>query len=288
MVRKKRRKKKTKRQYEWDVSPHWVSDASANRKSNISPKKKSGFKPRRTIEVGNEGISVKLLHMTSLSKFLKPLAYMVNATVGGTPPKGKIGEVAKEMFKGGLQHGLESIQMVFEIKGVSRAFTHQVVRHRKWGFHQQSFRWSYLRDTNLGIRISPNVAEDSELYEAVRKHWENTKILYKKLVDANVPFQDCRDILPIGTQTYIIAECNLREFMNTFSYRGCSMFQPQMVHVIWQMRNRIVERHPELEPFLKLSCQKNKVCMYQGWEDVSEGCKLPYTKKKQFKSEVYK
>jgi thymidylate synthase (FAD) len=275
------------KKYEWEVSPHFLSDYSASRKSNCTDKKIAGFIPEKKFAIGNEGISVKLISMTDLDSFATPLAYMVNATKGGAPSEEDIEKISSEIYKGGLQHALENIICIFEIAGCSRAFTHQVVRHRQWGFHQQSFRWSYLNKDTLGIRISPNVANKPELLEKVKQHWELTKALYDELAEADIPYQDCRDILPIGTQTYIIAECNLKEFAKTFEYRGCSMFQPQMVYIMWQMRQRILEKYPKLEPFIQLTCEKTKKCMYQGWEKGDEQCNLPHISKRVFESEVY-
>jgi thymidylate synthase ThyX len=272
----------------WDVSPYFLSDDPASRKSTLTEKRKAGFIPSKNIAIGTEGIQVKLISMTNLEEFKKPLAYMVNATVGGSPSEEEIDRISEEIFDGGLQHALESIICIFEISGVSRAFTHQVVRHRQWGFHQQSFRWSGLSESNIGIRISPHIAKNPELFEKVKKHFEETKRLYSEIVDADVPFQDARDLLPIGSQTYIIAECSLKEFMKTFSYRGCSMFQPQMVYVMWKMREEIIKVYPKLEKFLVLSCEKNNTCMYQGWESSDKACSLEQAKKRQFKSSVYK
>src|SRR5215831_2852958 len=51
----------------------------------------------------------------------------------GTDP-----ESWREMFKGGLQTALEAFVLVFEVSGVSRTCTHQLVRSRRAGFHQQS------------------------------------------------------------------------------------------------------------------------------------------------------
>ena len=106
------------------------------------------------------------------------------------------------------------------------------------------------------------------------------------MVDNGFSFQDARDILPIATKTYIIAEMNLKEFMSTFAYRSCSMFQPQMVHVMWRMRKLIVDKYSMLEDVLKMTCQKQGRCTYQGWEDVTKACNLPYAKDRTYKSEL--
>jgi thymidylate synthase (FAD) len=273
---------------EWDVSEHYRGDAHCNRLENLTDLKCAGFFPEKEFCYGTEGIKVTLLNMTDLKQFKFPLAYMTHATVGGSPPSSIIEQSAKEMYKGGLQHSLERIELIFEISGVSRALTHQIVRHRQWGFHQQSFRWSYLRSENIGFRLAPYVKYSKHrIY--IENHLKESKQIYQDMVEENIPFQDCRDILPISTQTYIIAECSLKEFMNTTRYRACSFFQQQMVYVIKQMQARVTELYPWLGDHFKTSCEMTGKVMYQGWEsaDASAVCGCG-AKGRDFKSEVYK
>jgi hypothetical protein len=188
----------------------------------------------------------------------------------------------------GIKVTLLNMTDLKQFSGVSRALTHQIVRHRQWGFHQQSSRWSYLRSENIGFRLAPYVKYSKHrIY--IENHLKKSKQIYQEMVEENIPFQDCRDILPISTQTYIIAECSLKEFMNTTRYRACSFFQQQMVYVIKQMQARVTELYPWLGDHFKTSCEMTGKVMYQGWEsaDASAVCGCG-AKGRDFKSEVYK
>jgi thymidylate synthase ThyX len=83
-------------------------------------------------------------------------------------------------------------------------------------------------------------------------------VAYRLACDADASYQDARYILPEGTTNYILCEYSLREFMNVYAYRGCSMFQWEIVSVMRMMRTALVGRYPFLDPYVKISCEKTK------------------------------
>lgn len=140
----------------------------------------------------------------------------------------------KKAFAGGtLPQVLEMITFSFSIDGVTRAFTHQNVRtrigaafmqhggrdndwrHRSWTM-PETIRRAAMRPEDLAQtgftscitswtpihRYLESVGETS-LVDAIAKNLAGNKALYAALVDAGIPFQDARRVLPIGTQTYI-------------------------------------------------------------------------------------
>ncbi len=185
-------------------------------------------------------------------------------------------ETWREMFKGGLQTAMEAFVLVFEISGVSRTCTHQLVRSRRAGFHQQSQRaGSYVSEDGVGpdIRIPESVwrvmndnnAAQGGHIDQMATAWEEalywTREAYRLACEADVSYQDARFILPEGTENYIICEYNLREFLAVHDYRACSMFQWEIVHVTREMGRLLKEQSPWLvgtgaEP--RISCQKTK------------------------------
>lgn len=273
---------------DWDVSPRYVADPAAPRLTTLTDNKRAGFIPEKEFCFGTEGIHVNLLWMTDLEDFARPLAYMVNATLGGAPPEEKIKAISDEIYEGGLQHALEKIVIIFEISGISRATTHQIVRHRKWGFHQQSLRWAYLEPKNIGFRLSPYL-KHSNCLEAVKEHLRMAKMLYSSMAHENIPFQDCRDILPISTQTYIIAETTLKDLIDSYTFRACSFCQQQIIFCFEGMKRGVLERYPGLEKYLRTGCEKTGVCQHQGWEDadLKKACSCG-AETKAFKTGIYK
>ena len=71
------------------------------------------------------------------------------------------------------------------LKEVSRAFTHQLVRHRLCSFSQQSQR--YVREDNFSYKIPPKIEVKKEAKEIFVKCMENMREAYKKILDMDIP-----------------------------------------------------------------------------------------------------
>lgn len=270
------------------------------------------------IMIGTDGIEVRLIQGINEGDMSRTLAAAEAATIGlelhqieliaGAPDE------ASEMFAGGLQSALESQIVVFAVRGVDRTITHQIVRSRKAAFHQQSQRASFMGDCPE-VRIPETVWNAGE---EVQTAWIDSVICahqaYRRAIEADVPFQDARYILPEGTDTFILCEYSVRELMNVYNYRACYMFQWGIRSVMHKMKAALVERHPWMEKHLKISCERtdgakdsfrqlsyeeqqsgelkpvgafDHTCTFQGWEEVEGHCPFPWAREtnRQFKSE---
>lgn len=211
-----------------------------------------------TAHVGTDGIIVKLRQGINEESFTDVLSRALRATTGVplTDEDRPTEADRDEMLRGGLQAALETQVLVFEVFGASRAATHQLVRTRKAGFHQQSQRATWYGDRpDVRVPASILAVPDEVRYQwlkAIACAWE----AYEAACDAGVSYQDARYILPEGTVNYILCEYTVREFMNVFAYRGCSMFQWEHVAVMREMRRLLLAAHPWLEPHVKISCEK--------------------------------
>jgi flavin-dependent thymidylate synthase len=183
----------------------------------------------------------------------------------------------EEMLKGGLQTALESQTIVFAVTGVSRTCTHQLVRSRRAAFHQQSQRASYVGD-NPEMRMPESVWQKPFVRAAWLKALLMSHRAYRVACEHDVSYQDARFILPEGTTNFIMLEYPVREFLNVFAYRGCHMFQWEITKVMHKCREVLLEAHPWLEPYVKITCEKTGVCEFQGWENVEGQCTLPMAK----------
>jgi hypothetical protein len=206
--------------------------------------------------VGLDGLEVRLIQGVDEEAFKNLLARTLRATTGIAPDLDfSVNDDWTEMMKGGLQSALESQVIVFEIIGASRALTHQLVRTRKAAFHQQSQRATWYGD-KPNQRWPESIMKD----EVTSTYWRESLLFaweaYKVACDRGHSYQDARYILPEGTTNYIICEYSVREFINVFAYRGCSMFLWEMVGAMREMRRILVEAHPFLEPYVKISCEK--------------------------------
>lgn len=264
------------------------------------------------IDVGYENIQVKCLQWPEeqLTKYLLSKASV--AVKGSIVEDNTTDEaMAADMFKGGLNQALEWVKVTFELSGVSRGFTHQIVRTRKASFSQQSMRYADMGTFN--VRMPEEIAKkDKEkdlaplpysTYPNIRSlHgfsnispasvWEyaieTSREAYAWLADHGIPIQDARTVCPIATETYILCNYDLGEFLKLYSYRACQMFYPEMVHVMKLMRESLLRKAEWLEPYIKISCQNTTSnmsvngellphkCTYQGWERVEGQCDFPW------------
>ena len=117
-------------------------------------------------------------------------------------------EIFNEMQKTALNGVFEWITLVFQIDGVSRAFTHQAVRHRVgFSYSQESMRFTKVED--MDVICGPSVKTDEQ-----KALWTDTlnqvEEAYHKLIDAGVETQDARGILPTNVTTRIGIGTNYR------------------------------------------------------------------------------
>jgi thymidylate synthase (FAD) len=124
---------------------------------------------------------------------------------------------------------LEHATYTFAIEGVSRALTHQLVRHRLASYNQQSQRYVSYKDLPEFI-VPPLVAANPvalELFNASNKRaFEG----YLALRAAGVEAEDARYLLPNAMETKIAVTMNVRELMHFFELRCCKRAQ-------WEIRN---------------------------------------------------
>ena len=234
------------------------------------------------IQVGDDNIEVRLVQPVDEEGFKRVMSMATRATIGLDLSGKTMDDILaqdnrdwEEMLGGGLQTALESSVIVFAVSGVSRTCTHQLVRSRKAAFHQQSQRASWY-----GSRPEARMPESVWRNERSRDAWLVAKAAsdyaYQVACEEDISYQDARYVLLEGTDNYILCEYSVREFMNVFAYRGCSMFSWEIVSVMRQMRALLVEAHPWLEPYIKISCEKGMKCTFQGWETVEGQCDFPW------------
>jgi flavin-dependent thymidylate synthase len=142
----------------------------------------------------------------------------------------------------------EFIDYTFEISGVTRAFTHQLVRTRTASYAQQSQR---SVDMTGGISVTrPETIRDDgrrELWEAVVSMIENG---YAKLIEMGVPAQDARGLLPTNIQTNIIMKANLRTLADLVGKRINPRAQGEYTEFMKLTAKAILDVHPWAGGFL--------------------------------------
>lgn len=110
----------------------------------------------------------------------------------------------------------EHASFTFAVEGISRACSHQLVRHRFFSFTQQSQR--FVKVDEFPFIIPPSISKNSDTLEIFLNTIEVIKGAYSTLSKA-VPIEDARFILPNATETKIVATANSRELMHFFKLR---------------------------------------------------------------------
>lgn len=142
-------------------------------------------------------------------------------------------KVLKTVITSGHTSTLEHASYTFAIDGVSRAMTHQLVRHRVASYSQQSQR--YVSYDDPAFVIPPVVDADPERREAFLAACGEAFLAYRAMLDAGVPAEDARYLLPNATETKIVVTMNVRELLHFFELRCCKRAQWEIREVALRM-----------------------------------------------------
>lgn len=168
----------------------------------------------------------------------------------------KIEAFIKKLTDLGHQSPLEHCSFTFGIEGISRALSHQLVRHRIASYSQKSQR--YVKEGQFEYIIPPKIIEnraDKNVYENFMKYAQET---YDYFIRNGVPAEDARFVLPNACETKIIVTMNIRTLLHFFEERCCNRAQWE----IRQMANMMLDICKEIAPNLFVnagaSCVKGK------------------------------
>jgi thymidylate synthase (FAD) len=133
----------------------------------------------------------------------------------------------------GHQSVLEHASFTFGIEGISRVTTHQLVRHRVASYSQQSQRYVSHKE-RFAVVTPPSIAENPEHAALFEAQVSALHAAYAALVEAGIPAEDARYLLPNATETKILVTMNARELLHFFAVRCCERAQ-------WEIRAMAVE-----------------------------------------------
>lgn len=146
----------------------------------------------------------------------------------------RIRSVLKTILTSGHLSTLEHASYTFAIDGVSRALTHQLVRHRLASFNQQSQRYVRYQD-GLEVVKPRSVAENEETSRLFDEMIDRVVDAYQAFLAAGVPAEDARYILPNAAESKIVVTMNIRELLHFFSLRCCNRAQWEIRELAWRM-----------------------------------------------------
>jgi thymidylate synthase (FAD) len=149
-----------------------------------------------------------------------------------------------------MEHGsvLEHATWNFIITGVSRSFSHELIRHRAgWGYSQLSQRFVDESETDF---VEPEIiASDPDLHQIWLKSVNQSHAAYIRLADGLIAKVErdsphlkgrdrrkaareaARSVLPNATETKIFVTANARAVRHFLEYRGAPDAEPEIRRV---------------------------------------------------------
>jgi flavin-dependent thymidylate synthase len=133
----------------------------------------------------------------------------------------------EELSKTRLNTPLEGVQVKFMLEAVTRSFTHQLVRQRVGAYYvQESLRFAVKKGLANETALPPSISRTDE---GPGKIWQETvetiEAAYEGLVNAGIPAEDARGLLPHAVTTRVIYTTNLRSLFEHAGNRLCTQAQ---------------------------------------------------------------
>lgn len=135
------------------------------------------------------------------------------------------GRVARCFARGHLSV-FEHASITFEIEGISRACSHQLVRHRLFSIVQQSQRYCRIDTSGDEWFVRPGLFDDRGEFDA---HMRACAEAYQAALRAGIPPEDARYLLPEACKTNIVVTANVRELFHFLDLRTDE-------HAQWEIR----------------------------------------------------
>ena len=175
---------------------------------------------------------------------------------------------------------LEHATFTFAVEDISRACSHQLVRHRMASYSQQSQRcvnmegFEYVMPESVRecgwrgesidpIHLTPKTFDMVDEYEAIMKNLQNA---YRRFIRDGIPEEDARYILPMACTTNVIVTMNARELLHFIGERTCTRAQ-------WEIRD-VAERMLDLakEACPQIFSEAGPKCIRLGYCPEKGGC----------------
>ncbi|NOY64158.1 MAG: FAD-dependent thymidylate synthase [Nitrospirae bacterium] len=157
----------------------------------------------------------------------------------------------KRLMKMGHMSPIEHASFTFAIEGISRACSHQLVRHRLASYSQQSQRY-VSEESGFDYIIPPSIREDKELKRYFERFMASAQKAYNHIVrklnerglTGEAANQDARFVLPNASETKIMVTMNARELLHFFRQRCCLRAQWEIRAMAEEMLRLVKEVAP--------------------------------------------
>ena len=179
----------------------------------------------------------------------------------------------EKAIKSGHYSILEHLPLTFLIEDISRACSHQLVRHRIASYSQMSQRYVKV-GTNEEWYIEPEsiVTYSRNITDKYRDLMDNIAEFYQEMISKNIPNEDARMVLPNACFTSIMVSMNARSLMEAATLRTCNRAQWEIRQMFRLMRDSIKDVYPHVWEKCFPNCTKKCGCL------EAKPCGNPYEK----------
>ena len=142
----------------------------------------------------------------------------------------------------------EFVDYTFLLEGVSRAFTHQLVRTRTGSYAQQAMR--VVDASDFGYMWDEWYKEHADALPIAESTLAAIKAGYTGLLAAGAPTEVARGVLPTNVTTNILCKFNLRALAQFITSRLSPRVAPEMRSVAAAMSDAVIAVHPWAKEFI--------------------------------------
>jgi thymidylate synthase (FAD) len=149
---------------------------------------------------------------------------------------------------------LEHAQATFRVKGGSRSFTHQIVRHRLCSFTQQSQR--YVDESKFGHILPETIKQNPAANEIYQNFMKEARRVYAELQKLGIKNEDARFVLPNAVESEIVVTANFREWRHILELRGEAEAQWEIRQIMIQILRILKKKAPIIFGDLEINEEK--------------------------------
>ena len=183
----------------------------------------------------------------------------------GKVSKDKQNNFISKILESGHESPVEHVSYSFAIQGVSRALTHQLVRHRLASYSQQSQR--YVAENDLDYILPPAIARIPEARRRFERFMAEVESAYSDLRDILIDNgrskkanEDARFVLPQASESKIVMTMNCRNFLHFFELRCCERAQWEIRDLAWAMLKILRQELPVIFASAGPKCERLGYC----------------------------
>lgn len=163
----------------------------------------------------------------------------------------------KVCMQSGHTSVIEHASFTFSVERVSRACTHELVRHRIASYSQQSQRVVKSGEKYI---IPPSISEDRKAEKSYAELMKSVWKSYDGLVNSGIPTEDARYVLPNAAETNIVVTMNARSLINFFRQRCCRHAQWEIRELAYEMLKQVKKVAPTIFANVGPYCVMDGIC----------------------------